>query len=140
MSELLKLQMLFAQLIARLPGKARELGFDVVFEECSRSNEQAEINAMGQAGRERLCDLIDGDFPALAACIRDNGKANGIRNSGHMRKLAMDCSLFKDGVYLGSTEDHRSLGEWWEKQDPLCRWGGRFSDGNHYSVEYQGVK
>lgn len=139
-SELLTLQMRFAQLIARLPGKARELGLEVVFEECSRSNEQAEINAMGQANRERLCHIIEGDFPALAACIRDNGKANGIRNSGHMRKLAADVSLFRNGVYLSSTEDYRLLGEWWEKQDSLCRWGGRFSDGNHFSMEYGGVK
>jgi hypothetical protein len=140
MSELLRLQMLFAQLISRLPGKAKELGYDVVFEECARSNEQAELNAMGQQGRERVAALIEDAFPLLAAAIRDNGKANGIRNSGHMRKLALDVSLFKNGVYLGSTEDYHALGEWWLKQDPLCRWGGLFSDGNHFSIEYQGIK
>jgi hypothetical protein len=140
MSELLKRQMLFAQLIAKLLVKAKELGYDAVLEEAARSNEQAELNAMGQEGRERLCQLIEDDFPLLAAAIRDNGKARGIRNSGHMRKLAIDLSLFKDGKYLIDTVAYTTLGEWWEKLDPLARWGGRFSDGNHFSVEYQGVK
>jgi hypothetical protein len=27
------------------------------------------------------------------------------------------------------------LGEFWEGLHPLCRWGGRFNDGNHYSIE-----
>jgi len=41
---------------------------------------------------------------------------------------------------LGDTEAHRELGEWWEKQHPQARWGGRFKDGNHYSFEHEGVK
>ena len=64
----------------------------------------------------------------------------GHARSGHKRKLALDLNLFKDGVYLNKTEDHQKLGEWWEKQHPLCRWGGRFEDGNHYSIEWDGVK
>lgn len=27
-----------------------------------------------------------------------------------------------------------------EMQHELCRWGGRFKDGNHYSLEHNGVK
>jgi hypothetical protein len=50
--------------------------------------------------------------------------------------LAIDLNLFKDGNFLSATEDHKELGEWWEEQHELCRWGGRFSnaDGNHYSL------
>jgi hypothetical protein len=64
----------------------------------------------------------------------------GHPKSGHKRKIAIDLNLFKDGVYLDKTEHHRLFGEWWEKQHPLARWGGRFEDGNHYSFEWDGIK
>jgi hypothetical protein len=50
-------------------------------------------------------------------------------------RLAIDINLFKDGVYLESTEHHRQLGEWWEAQGGT--WGGRFKqpDGNHYQYK-----
>jgi hypothetical protein len=59
----------------------------------------------------------------------------GIRNSLHIKKLAHDLNLFRGGEWLRSTEQHRPFGEWWEKQHPLCRWGGRWNDGNHYEVK-----
>ena len=64
----------------------------------------------------------------------------GHSKSVHKIRLAIDLNLFKDGVFLEGTEAHRELGEWWEKQHPLARWGGRFNDGNHYSFEYEGMK
>jgi hypothetical protein len=66
----------------------------------------------------------------------------GHPRSAHKFRLAIDLNLFRDGEFLQSSEDHRKLGEWWEQQHPLARWGGRFStpDGNHYSLEYAGVK
>lgn len=60
--------------------------------------------------------------------------------SCHKLKLAIDLNLFKDGKYLTTTEDHRELGEWWEAQHPMNCWGGRFDDGNHYSMTWEGVK
>jgi len=62
------------------------------------------------------------------------------KNSCHKFKLATDLNLFKDGVYLTSDKDHEPFGIYWESLHPLCRWGGRFKDGNHYSIEHQGVK
>ena len=59
----------------------------------------------------------------------------GRKTSLHKSKLAIDLNLFKNGDFLTSTEDHRPLGEWWENQHELCRWGGRFNDGNHYSLD-----
>jgi hypothetical protein len=61
-------------------------------------------------------------------------------NSVHNLKIAADLNLFKDGVYLTATEDHRVLGMYWKSLNPLCRWGGDFRDGNHYSIEHEGVK
>jgi hypothetical protein len=67
-------------------------------------------------------------------------KSYSSANSVHKQRLALDINLFKDGRFLTSTEDHRVFGEWWEKQHPDARWGGRFNDGNHYSFEHQGAK
>lgn len=58
--------------------------------------------------------------------------------SCHKLKLAIDLNLFKDEVYQVTTEDHKELGEWWEEQNKYCRWGGRFNDGNHYSLTHWG--
>lgn len=104
-------QALFCGLAANLIQHAQNLGFEVTFGEAYRSPEEA----------ARLAKL---------------GK--GIKNSLHTQRLAIDLNLFKDGKYLSSGEDHRPLGEWWEQQDPLARWGGRFGDGNHYSLEHLG--
>ena len=65
-------------------------------------------------------------------------KSYSAANSCHKLKLAIDLNLFKDGEFLTDTEDHRPIGEWWESLHPLCRWGGRWNDGNHYSLEHNG--
>jgi hypothetical protein len=62
------------------------------------------------------------------------------KNSLHFDGLAIDIDLTKDGIYLKNTEDHKVFGEFWESLHPDCRWGGRFEDGNHYSITYQGKK
>lgn len=59
-------------------------------------------------------------------------------NSLHYCRLAVDLNLFRDGKYLEATEDHRPLGEFWESIGGS--WGGRFKDGNHYSLEHEGRK
>lgn len=107
-------QSVFALRVARLLQKAHALGYDVTFGETYRSPEEA----------ARLAAL---------------GK--GIKTSLHTQRLAIDLNLFKDGVYLSSTEAHRPLGEWWEGQSSdgvECAWGGRFNDGNHYSIAHGG--
>lgn len=106
-------QSLFVSLVADLIRFAYASGFELTFGEAWRTPEQAKLNAA-------------------------NGK--GISNSLHIDRLAIDFNLFRDGKFLSSTEDHQPLGEWWEKQHPLCRWGGRFKDGNHYSLEWGGRK
>ena len=56
----------------------------------------------------------------------------GKKKSKHKQSLAMDLDLYSDGTWLDKTEDHKPLGEMWEKMGGV--WGGRFSspDGNHY--------
>lgn len=104
----------FARLVGLLIGKAYELGYEITLGDAFR-----DPRVHGHVGVK---------------------KSYSTANSVHKDKLAIDLNLFKDGVYLTTTEAHRELGEWWEKQDPMCSWGGRFSrpDGNHYSFEHQG--
>lgn len=67
-------------------------------------------------------------------------KSGHMEGSMHYIKLAADLNLFKDGVYLRKTSDHKQFGEFWEGLDDLCRWGGRFTrpDANHYSLTHGG--
>lgn len=62
----------------------------------------------------------------------------GAAFSLHKQRLAVDFNLFKDGKFMQRTEDHKPLGEFWESIGGS--WGGRFSDGNHYSLEWEGRK
>ncbi len=64
----------------------------------------------------------------------------GIAKSLHSQRLAVDFNLFKNGIYLTKTVDYEPLGEYWESLGGS--WGGRFSraDGNHFSLEYNGIK
>ena len=67
-----------------------------------------------------------------------------MKGSLHEIGLAADINLYRDGKYLELTEDHQTLGEYWEELGKInklpLRWGGRFRDGNHYSLEWLGIK
>ena len=58
----------------------------------------------------------------------------------HYDGLAIDIDLTKNGVYLDDGKDHQQFGVFWEGLDPLCAWGGRFEDSNHYSIIFGGRK
>ena len=62
----------------------------------------------------------------------------GSEVSLHHIRLAIDLNLFKNGEYMKDSKSHRQLGEWWESQGGS--WGGRYNDGNHYSLEHNGRK
>lgn len=98
-------QSLFSFLLARLVIFAYENGYELTEGESYRPPEMAEIYAK---------------------------RGTGIKDSLHTIKLAKDYNLFRDDKYLPSTESHKLLGEWWERQHTNCRWGGRWDDGNHY--------
>lgn len=133
-------QRLFFEVFIMWASWALAQGYRFTFGEAMRSDEQAEINALGAQGREHVAQLLDRRFVLLAAKIRNNGNNNGIRRTAHSLQLALDLNAFKEGRYLTKTDDWRELGEYWESLHPLCRWGGRFDDGNHLSFEYDGVK
>jgi len=107
-------QSLFAFMVPRLIDKAFEMGYEVT---------------LGDAYRD----------PRLHGKVGEK-KGYGHSKSCHKSRLAIDLNLFKDGKFLTHTDDHKELGEWWEQQHELCRWGGRFNDGNHYSMEHEGMR
>ena len=105
-------QRLFTQLAAKLILRAYELGYEATLGDAYR-----DPRVFGEVGEKR---------------------GYGRSESNHKIRLALDLNLFKEGKYLIFTEDHRELGEYWESLHPLCRWGGHFNDGNHYSFEHNG--
>jgi len=126
-------QRLFTRLLANLIAWAYGQGYEISVGEAWRTDEQAEINAMGPWGRERVAAFIEDLWPVFAAKLRNNA-GSGIRNSLHERRLAMDLNLFKGGALLTKAEDYEPLGVYWESLDPQCCWGGRFSDADHFSI------
>lgn len=112
MGTLREKQSKFARMVADLIVKAYDLGFEITF---------------GDAYRD----------PRLHGGLGVK-MGYGHPKSCHKLRLAIDLNLFKDGVFLQTTEDHKPLGEWWESQGGT--WGGRFNDANHYSLEHDGMK
>lgn len=110
-------QRAFTLCVAQLIEWAYAHGYELTLAEVYRTPEQARIMAM---------------------------QGSGIVNSNHIRRLAVDLNLFRDGKWLTRTEDHAELGAHWKTLHPLARWGGDFGgkrpDGNHYSFEWEGVQ
>ena len=100
----------FTRLVGRLIEEALRLGFEAALDEAT----------------ERLTPK--------------DPSSDHMKGSLHHVGLALDLLLYRDGLYLTKTEDYRRLGEWWERQHVLARWGGRFSspDGNHFSFSWEG--
>lgn len=91
----------------------------------------------GQGYRTRIGDIFRD--PRAFGKVGEEGPY-GSKFSMHKSKCAADLNLFKDGKYLNKTEDHLESGRKWESRHPLCCWGGRFNDGNHYSLTHDGRK
>ena len=61
-----------------------------------------------------------------------------MKGSLHYDKLAIDLNVFRGGVYLTEGSEYPNLGEFWESKGGA--WGGRFADGNHFSLAHGGRK
>ena len=96
----------FVQMVAKLIAHAYAHGYELTF---------------GDAYRD---PRVHGDF--------GERKNYSSPNSLHKVRLAIDFNLFRNGKYLTSSEAHEPLGVYWESIGGT--WGGRFNDGNHYSM------
>lgn len=101
----------FTQMVGQLIAWAYANGYELTFGEAYRTPEQAKLHAT--AGK-------------------------GIANSLHCSRLAIDLNLFIGGVYQSTSEAYAPLGEYWESIGGA--WGGRFHDGNHFSLAHEGRK
>ena len=102
----------FTRMIAKLIEYAYDSGYELTFGDAYR-----DPRLHGQVGEK---------------------KGYGNPKSCHKIRLAVDFNLFRDGVWLQETADHEPLGMYWESIGGS--WGGRFKDGNHYSLEFEGVR
>ena len=67
-------------------------------------------------------------------------KSYSSANSNHKRRLAVDFNLFVGGHLITDSDSEYwiAIGEYWESLGGA--WGGRFQDGNHFSLEWKGFK
>ena len=112
MESLREKQWRFVKMLSQLVAKADELGYELT---------------LGDAYRD----------PRLHGPMGTK-LGYGHPKSCHKLRLAQDYNLFKDGEYLPATSDYEPLGLFWESLGGT--WGGRFRDGNHFSLEHEGVK
>lgn len=113
---LIQKQKAFSERLAKLILHLVAQGYEVTFGECWRP-------------------------PETAAIYASQGK--GISNSLHSQRLAVDLNLFKDGKLLIHTDEYHEAGSFWEclsTDDCVCSWGGDFGDGNHFSIEHNGIR
>jgi len=64
----------------------------------------------------------------------------GHPQSNHKRRLAQDYNLFIGDKWMDKTSDFEPLGVFWESLSDDAAWGGRFGDGNHFSLEHGGFR
>ncbi len=101
----------FVWMVLDLLAFAKSKGYELTFGEALRTEEQAAIYAK---------------------------QGKGSANSLHCLKLAIDLNLFINGRYQEGTVAHEPLGLYWESIGGS--WGGRFNDGNHYSLAHNGMR
>src|ERR1700688_4430215 len=89
----------FTLMIAKLINKSDDLGYKLTFAEAYRPPDVAEFYAK---------------------------QKRGISNSLHIKRLAVDFNVFKNGVWLKNGADYEDLGKYWESIGGT--WGQRFID------------
>ncbi len=104
-------------------------GYECALNECKRTLLQAWANARQKGSKIQTISPAGNisEFPETVG-------GSGISKSNHLEARAVDIDLYKDGIYLGDTESHRSAGEYWESLHENFRWGGNYGDGGHYEV------
>jgi DNA-binding transcriptional ArsR family regulator len=90
-------QRIFVKHVLLLIQRAFDMRFEVTFGEVQRPLEMQQIYV--NTGRSKTM------------------------NSMHLKKLAIDLNLFREGK-ICTREQIKPLGDYWESLDPLNRWGG----------------
>lgn len=130
-----ELQVVFSKLLPKLLDKISETGYECTLGEAYRTPVQAWINSLPANSIliAKSPNMRETRYPEPVGGV-------GSSKSVHMIRLAIDLNLFKDGMYLADSKYYQEFGEYWKGLHPLCRWGGDFKDGNHFSMEFEGRK
>jgi len=101
-------QSAFAIDVMKLMAWMHDKGYEWTFGEAQRTAEQQAIYL--KAGRSKTMD------------------------SFHLKRLAIDLFVFKDGKLLATREDMQPVGNAWESMGALNQWGGnwKFKDVPHF--------
>ena len=123
-------QRLFVRCLVRLLNHAHRRGYEFT---------------LGEAGVINPRKVWHLEYPGLEKgdwIKQKRDDAEHMKGSLHYKRLAIDLNLFVNGRYIRSSANpaYVHLGEYWERLHPLCCWGGRFGDGNHFSVTHGGKK
>lgn len=90
----------FSKNVAKLFNFILENGYQIRIGECQRTVEQQKI-------------------------YFKQGKSKTM-NSNHLKKLAIDLFIFKNGEWFISKSQLQKIGDFWESLDKNNRWGGNF--------------
>ena len=120
-------QQVFTQNIGLLIIRANSLGVNLTFGEAYRTMEQQDLYYYGKSVR-----FEDYHLEIISAQKRSN-----TLDSFHLKRLAVDFNFFINGHLTYSHPLIRKLGCYWERLDPLNRWGGHFTkfyDAPHFEM------
>lgn len=112
-SKRLQYQFQFSYLLELLLTNARVCGYQVTMKELLRTEAQQLIYF-----KEKKTKTMD---------------------SQHLKGLAVDLCFFKDGTWLTTYEDLKSIGQYWQGLDAHCRWGGDWNRELKQSSFYDGL-
>lgn len=133
MSRLLDSQIAFAGQVSNLINKAFELGYHVTLGDAYR-DPRCPYGSRSSRHKSRLAIDLNLFLPRHIDEATYQAFPARHRKRYVKRQLASGYAFVgkKRKQYLRGTDDHRVLGEWWERQGGI--WGGSFAspDGNHY--------
>jgi len=125
MSNLTESQRRFTQDIGKLINFAYQQDLELTVGEAYRTRPQELLYYTG-----RTLQSIGGKL----RIIKDRRRSSTMK-SLHLKRLAMDFNLFKNGELTWDIEDYRQLGRYWESLDSKNTWGGSwetFRDAPHF--------
>ena len=100
---------------------------------------ESRILQVGPDGKGRRAQVIAKGKAGAIVRVRDLVHD---ADSLHYKGLAADPQLFVHGEWIDNTDSPywQEAGQKWESMHDECRWGGRWGDGNHLSIEHEGKK
>lgn len=107
-------QWIFLQNVGNLIMWAAKNGYKLTGGELYRTIDQQWLYYNGKK-------IVDGE-------LVDTTRKSKTMNSKHLKRLAIDLNIFKNGVLTYKYEDIEPLGNYWESLNERNKWGGNFTN------------